>query len=481
MTAIGSRWRHELLRVSSAIMETCWTAPWLLLAMYAFAPRHPPLPLAIGIFLGIYLVSWLVRALDSVGLGQGIVSIIAATMALLSAVGFLRVHFYGGRAALDTGWMVEALTHLGRFLEFIPMEAIAMLAVFFLWWRGMGLGNREYTLGQAGFSFRAGIVLLMWNAALAALLGRSIPILGFAFVFFFFGLLSIGLARVTEIEQQPESGGQVSTGFWLGATLGGIISVLGLALATTQLVTVGNVRVLLQWLRPLWRLLEGAATVLAYLIGLILQPLLDWLIRTFRSRIDFDSLFSTPAPDATPQPAPPLLVAPPPAYLEVIKYVIIGLFFLGILALVAFSFRRARARALARSREEEREIEWEWSLPGKGIMSGVRAGFDRLAEALRLASQFGLGQRFRAAVSIRWIYANLLRLAAEQGLSRQIWQTPYEFLPALERTFVGFEPDLRAITDAYVRTHYGELPETPEELRQVVAAWENIRGGAEKP
>ncbi len=479
MTAIAGHWKDELLRVSSAIMETCWIAPWLLLTIHTFAPRHPPLPLAVGIFLGLYLVSLLVRALDSLGVGQGIVSVIAAGLALLSAIVFLRVHFYGGRVALDTGWMLEAVTHLGRFLESIPMEAIALLAVFFVWWRGMALGNREYTLGQAGFSFRAGIVLLMWNAVLAALLGRSIPILGFAFVFFFFGLMSVGLARVTEIERQPESGGQVASGFWLGATLGGIISVLGLALVTTQLVTVGNVRLLLQWLRPVWRLLEGAASALAYLIGLLVQPLLDWLIRTFRSRIDFDSLFSTPAAEATPQAAPPLLVTSPPAYLEVVKYVIIGLFFLGILALVAFSFRRARARALQRGREEEREIEWDWSLPGKGLMRGVRAQFDRLAEALRLAGQFGLGQRFRAAVSIRWIYANLLRLSANRGLSRAIWQTPYEFLPALERTFVGFESDLHAITEAYVRTHYGELPETPEELRQVVAAWQRIRDGAD--
>ncbi len=471
-------WKHELLRVSSTIMETCWIAPWFLLVIYAFAPRHPPLALAIGIFLGLYLVTWVVRALDSLGIGHSPMSIIAGVLALLSAIVFLRLHFYAGRTAFDISWLGEAITRLGHFLESIPLEAVALLAVFFLWWRGMALGSREFTLGKVGFSFRAGIVLLMWNAVASALLGRAIPILGFAFAFFFFGLLAVGLARVHEIERQAESGEQVSSGFWLGATIGGIVGVLGLALVTTQLVTAGNVRTLVRWLRPLWKALEAAATALAYIIGLILQPLLEWLIGFFRSRVDPDSLLSTPAPEVTPQPAPPLLISSPPAYLEVVKYIIIALFFIGILALVAFSFRRVRARVMERGREEEREIEWEWSLPGKEMMDALRARFDRLAEALKLASQFGLGRRFRAAASIRWIYANLLRLSAEQGLSREIWQTPYEFLPALERVFAGFESDLRAITEAYVRTHYGELPETPEDLQAVIASWKRIRDAA---
>jgi hypothetical protein len=48
----------------------------------------------------------------------------------------------------------------------------------------------------------------------------------------------------------------------------------------------------------------------------------------------------------------------------------------------------------------------------------------------------------------------------------------------LRHAFPGADEDVRVITEAYVATHYGEAPETDEELNAIRAAWERIRARA---
>jgi len=91
-------------------------------------------------------------------------------LALASGLVLLRMHLYPSGSALDFSWMLEFAGKLAQITEFIPADLILLLLVFFLWWRGLGLGTREHTFERVGFSFRVGIVLLMWNAALSALM-----------------------------------------------------------------------------------------------------------------------------------------------------------------------------------------------------------------------------------------------------------------------------------------------------------------------
>jgi hypothetical protein len=82
--------------------------------------------------------------------------------------------------------------------------------------------------------------------------------------------------------------------------------------------------------------------------------------------------------------------------------------------------------------------------------------------------------RLYAAVSIRKIYANMTRLAETQGFSRQPAQTPYEYLPALGLAFPDCQAEATVITEAYVRVHYGELPESIRELQRIQECWRQI-------
>jgi hypothetical protein len=69
----------------------------------------------------------------------------------------------------------------------------------------------------------------------------------------------------------------------------------------------------------------------------------------------------------------------------------------------------------------------------------------------------------------------MARLAAAQGYPRTPSETPYQYLPSLVRAFPNGEAQTRRITEAYVGVHYGELPETPEDLAAIRAAWAELR------
>ena len=54
-------------------------------------------------------------------------------------------------------------------------------------------------------------------------------------------------------------------------------------------------------------------------------------------------------------------------------------------------------------------------------------------------------------------------------------QTPYEYLPALGRAFPDCRTEAAAITEAYVKVHYGEAPESLKDLQAIRECWQRIR------
>ena len=89
--------------------------------------------------------------------------------------------------------------------------------------------------------------------------------------------------------------------------------------------------------------------------------------------------------------------------------------------------------------------------------------------------------RWYAAASIRRIYARMVAEASRPGYPRPGSDTPFEYLPTLVKSWPGMKPQLEAITVAYVRVHYGEFPETAEELQSIRTAWDQIRRSPEAP
>jgi hypothetical protein len=98
---------------------------------------------------------------------------------------------------------------------------------------------------------------------------------------------------------------------------------------------------------------------------------------------------------------------------------------------------------------------------------------------MNIASRLGVGGLF-AALTIRRIYAQMIRLAASRGYPRPQANTPYEHLVTLRQAFPNCEADLTQITEAYVGVHYGELPERLEALEEIRMAFERVQSVVHK-
>jgi hypothetical protein len=73
------------------------------------------------------------------------------------------------------------------------------------------------------------------------------------------------------------------------------------------------------------------------------------------------------------------------------------------------------------------------------------------------------------------VYPQLLDLSTRLGKPCPPSAAPLEFLPALQSLFPREENTLTAITQAYIKIRCAELPETYEEVQQVLLGWARLK------
>ena len=149
-------------------------------------------------------------------------------------------------------------------------------------------------------------------------------------------------------------------------------------------------------------------------------------------------------------------------------------------AILAFTWRRMRQGSSQEGSEESRESLLSSGRVASGLQSLFQDGLQRLGELAGLVRRFGPGTRFLAAVSIRPIYGNMVQMATEAGYPRDKTQTPYEYLVTLHQAFPASVEELTIITEAYVNAHYGEVPDSHEELQRIRDCWERARSRESK-
>ena len=69
----------------------------------------------------------------------------------------------------------------------------------------------------------------------------------------------------------------------------------------------------------------------------------------------------------------------------------------------------------------------------------------------------------------------MVATAGRRGYPRADSETPFEYLPTLVKAWPDLEAQSEMITNAYIRAHYGELPETEQELETIQMAWKRIQ------
>jgi hypothetical protein len=467
--------RRELIYVALAAAEVCWVAP-IFAALSQETLRHRPLLLWLGmliLLLGFfYLYRALVRANLSLALQQGLLLVAL----LLGIVLVVRYHVYAGLTLHGTEWIEYIWKRLTSITVFLP-EMLATLALIYLWARGIHLARRSVSVDSVGYSFRAGIVILIWFGLGITLLTRR-EMTSFVIPYFFFALTAIALARIEETSQLPGGSQAHFSGYWVGWSVVAVGLLMAVGMAVAVFFYGGSLEQIFSWLSPLFNLL----LILVYNLALWLLAAIWWLLSLLpinwgALKGAFDNLslqFRSALEGLDQSPVEPNPTAVRAFHLSANVVLVVVL----IVLVLLFTWYRQR-RARARGADETHESLLSAAALGRSLANLLHAGRQRLGE---VAGRM-LGIQFLSAISIRRVYANMVRLATNQGYPRGSAQTPYEYLVTLRQALPGSEAETALITNAYVNAHYGKLPDTPEELHQIRDAWHQVRAqqANEKP
>lgn len=469
-------WLHNALFLALAGMEMAWLTP-IVISLNKRSWQTPGLFFMLG--LGTILVIMMLVA-NYLSLRQ--VDSPAFELAVLAAIVLmgllvLRVYVFWDEPVFSLHW----LTVLFAADDPRRIEMFWVLGVMaYLWWRGISFLQREVGFFVIGLDFRKGVLGLIVGVVLFSKLVGQSPSL-FIYAFFFFSLIAVALGRIEDkMRARGDAGPGLPAGWLLvlGTASGGVLL---LAAGLHWLWSLRSFAWLGRILSPLTagltRVLEP---ILLFLLSL-LEPIFQWLIHFIQSRMGPDA---ETAPLITMPPSAAEMFGQngngelpgsqvPPWLIILFRYILPILFVVLVLFVLVLWLDRHRTRRRPLTTTENRQTIAKEDRRGLGDV--LQKGWQRLRNWADLVGRYGVGRRFYAALSVRYLYANLQHLAAQRGHPRAGAQTPNDYLPQLQQAFPGQETALAQLTHAYNAVEYGHAATSEIELEHLRAAWAAIR------
>lgn len=455
-------WLRLLLILSVLGMEACWLAPWVPLvgeiAEISF-PRHSILLVYVFLLLAFF-GQWIVRSVEFSWIVR---SALLGALMMASALIFLWIELYVAYPFLSWGWIRRLGVSLLDIPKRLPPEMLLLILSGYIWYRSLVTAEATMLTDMVSARFRSGFLALTFYSYVALIGQGDIP--WELFIFFFLAGISAASARL--LESKVGLRGWELWRRWLVLLLGSATLTVGVGVVGLLILSPRNLRRVSRALAPFF---NRVRYLFSYLVAYIYYAL-EWLIGTV-----MDFFADRPLPRQMQPPSPPSLggdtLGPTgptwlPAAWNVIGQILIwGLVLLALVWLVRRILRRRRVRGWSEGVERE-----SLRMQPASLAENLREGWQRVVERVR---QIGLPPRY-SAQSIRRIYASLVAYAGQLGHVRSDSETPFDFLPDLRHLFPEREADVDRITDAYVRVHYGQFPETQEEFREVYRSWERLQ------
>jgi hypothetical protein len=465
--------RQEATHMLVGLMEAMWLTPWFAIILPQ-ARQLPPYGLLAYVAGNLLLALGLVRVLDARGLYENLRQFAflcgLVAMILLSTGTLL--------TPLPQEAAVQVISENVAPAQSITLPPILTVVILLalIWWRGLRLAIVMPTPLRVAFAMRLGILFYLGAAlfpfAQPALIASLPP-------FFFFGLLGNSLARAISLR---ETGGLGVTfgSRWAGfmTLAAGVITLVGFGIAAA--LSGLDPEAMSRLVQPVLSALLYVFAVLMTPILLIVQAIVEALINALLSGPIGNMIEISPLTNTIAQ-GPPQANALEEALQKLRQFFdlfgglgtcITVAIVLVIVAVIILTLRR-RQRAVLVEGEIREDLDGGDAL--NGLRSLFRRGLDAMNQALRTVGQFGLGRDLFAALTVRRAYAQMVRLAAKRGYPRAVSQTPYEFRAVLREAFPAAQEEVSTLTEAYVRVHYGEVPESADALRAVTEALERFR------
>lgn len=486
--------RMTLLQLALAGMDVCWVVPLFCMAWPGAAPylwRSWGMLFGGAVLWGTALqaLDWLSPRSDAPApskisttmrppnLRPGhpwlvLLLLIASSLIVIHDTLFAHIIFW------DLEWLRAALFNLVDLDHGLQPETTVLLTNLFLWLRASWATNRNLTTLGVGNTFKLAFLLLLLATLATALKPRVVVPVSFAPAYLALGMVALTIAQGMERALRSQAAGPPLP---LGR-MAQLLSIVGvfLALAWAAVTYLPRpIQAVLGWVPVV---AEGIFVTLQVLLVLAVVASAEfgrWIgsLLGIQGR-EGDAAQATSIETLIEELQRQLeeggtkgIVLPPWALLllRFLPLLIILLIAAGVFWLIA---RRARTRVL---RAEEEEIDNDFN---QGDL--LQHGLAQLRNLASMVRRFGVSRQLLAAISIQNIYANLCRLAARAGHPRAPSTPPDAYLPALSAVFAGQDEALNAITNAYMRVHYGDHPLTARELAALQADYRRIRRGGEK-
>ncbi|MGH2457991.1 MAG: DUF4129 domain-containing protein [Chloroflexota bacterium] len=331
-----------------------------------------------------------------------------------------------------------------------------------------------------------GTTQLFNAAALGQLVGFQRPSLHLAlanvFVYFVLGLLLLGEAhyvrqrtiwRLDHLSVPSE----VATR-WVGAVIGLVVAaaVIAVILPTSYAVTLGEL---------VGYVVYVFAEAFAYLVAAIFYVIYI-IARLFGGKSGGSA--EAPHPAAPPH-LPPAAAAPPGASpLDAVRSLIFWAIALGILLYSLGVLWRKRGPSLANLPLARilltpvRLILWLVGLVGRigrevgqAVASAVPTLFRKVPAAAPRVPRFMSLSRLGPRELVEYFYLSVCERAGQLGHPRPPGVTPLEYREILRETLPLVDPELDALTDAFVEARYGPHPTTRSRAQVVREQWQNLK------
>lgn len=359
--------------------------------------------------------------------------------------------------------------------------------------------DRDYVLpldALTGRFFLGGILVVVLSGLarirLANLLDFAAPpvtgLVANVLVYFVVGFLMLGQVRLALLATSWQAqGAQVPPGLggrWLRYSLVflGVAALIAFALPT------GYTAGALGWMGTVFLSLFSLLwTLVAIMLGICLLPV----------SLIMSLLNATRGPDAPIEPFP--LTPPPelfaqvtPAWVELLRTIIVWALLIGMMLYVVRSYLRDRPELLRALRDLAplRKLRQLWAALRhrlSGLAAAVQAGpvAAWLRDRLRARGPLPPLRTFRlggasAREQVQYYYLSLLRRAREYGYGRHPDQTPAEYRPTLAANLPENTPEVQALTAAFEKARYSAQPVAAEQVLGVRVAWGRLRAALAK-
>jgi hypothetical protein len=445
------------------LMEAFWVSPWLSwIGVWTFFQESRPVLSLASVIIVIVASLVITRIFSQRQWSLWKIQVIIIGSGLVVMLLVLAVEYNDGYTFLSAGWFSHIGQLLGNTFDHASTIAVAIPAIIYLWWRGIGLGQstsyfrdiyRSFVLGMVALVF----LIIFWQISSAS---GNIPQPGAnigvnVIAFFFFGLLAIAISHLYSMRRAmpKEEAGLTSVWRWLPVMLGVIGLMILIGFGVASLFSPDFIDTIGRGAQAVFGFLGKIFEYIMWPIVWIAQGLV-YVFKWFLSLISGSPQEQTEVSGNTTLPTQVQVAGElSPLATSIIKWVFLAIIIAVVIFFLAKAISRYRARHLKEDFDEVRESLFSW----QGLRDDLKEFFNSLRRRRKPVKEpvYHFDEE-AGRLDIREIYRHMQWEAGRSGIPRRRHETAEEYARRIKDIVPDSARPLGGLTNMYENVRYGE-------------------------